>query len=78
MKDLDHVGACRPPGMRAAPMATAMPPNISRRAAVIESDEETGYEARSFEYLGKFCPDGNRGFGQAHFFLARGEHARTQ
>jgi len=40
--------------------------------------EETGYEARTWEYMGNFCPDGNRGFGQAHFFLARGAHARKQ
>ncbi len=36
--------------------------------------EETGYTATEWELLGTYCPDGNRGFGQAHFFLAR--HAR--
>ena len=34
--------------------------------------EETGYVASDWELLGAYCPDGNRGFGQAHFFLARG------
>jgi ADP-ribose pyrophosphatase len=34
--------------------------------------EETGYIATEWERLGTYCPDGNRGFGQAHFFLARG------
>jgi ADP-ribose pyrophosphatase len=34
--------------------------------------EETGYIATDWEPLGVYCPDGNRGFGRAHFFLARG------
>jgi len=34
--------------------------------------EETGYVADEWESLGAYCPDGNRGFGQAPFFLARG------
>lgn len=34
--------------------------------------EETGYTATEWDYLGAFCPDGNRGFGRAHFFLAHG------
>ena len=33
--------------------------------------EETGYAASNWELLGSYCPDGNRGFGHAHFFLAR-------
>jgi ADP-ribose pyrophosphatase len=33
--------------------------------------EETGYVAPHWEYLGGYRPDGNRGFGVAHFFLAR-------
>ena len=33
--------------------------------------EETGYEAETWESLGSYVPDGNRGFGRAHFFLAR-------
>src|SRR5207253_10165044 len=36
--------------------------------------EETGSTATEWELLGTYCADGNRGFGQAHFFLAR--HAR--
>jgi ADP-ribose pyrophosphatase len=34
--------------------------------------EETGYAAANWESLGAYVPDGNRGFGRAHFFLARG------
>jgi ADP-ribose pyrophosphatase len=34
--------------------------------------EETGHTASEWELLGTYCPDGNRGFGLAHFFLARG------
>jgi len=34
--------------------------------------EETGYAATTWEPLGTYSPDGNRGFGRAHFFLARG------
>ncbi len=41
-----------------------------------ELSEETGYVACDWEHLGTFCPDGNRGFGQAHFFLAQGAEAR--
>ena len=40
-------------------------------AAKRELLEETGYEARHWESLGKFAVDGNRGNGAAHFFLAR-------
>lgn len=34
--------------------------------------EETGYAAAVWHHLGSFVPDGNRGFGRAHLFLARG------
>jgi ADP-ribose pyrophosphatase len=37
-----------------------------------ELREETGYEAAHWISLGSYVPDGNRGFGRAHFFLARG------
>jgi ADP-ribose pyrophosphatase len=40
-------------------------------AARRELLEETGYEAHRLEPLGAFRPDGNRGFGFGHFFLAR-------
>ena len=33
--------------------------------------EETGYAAPRLESLGVYRPDGNRGAGHAHFFLAR-------
>ena len=39
-----------------------------------ELREETGYEASHWEPLGTYCPDGNRGFGKAHFFLAQHAH----
>jgi ADP-ribose pyrophosphatase len=37
--------------------------------------EETGYGAARWEPLGSFYVDGNRGFGRAHLFLARGARA---
>jgi len=43
-------------------------------AARRELLEETGYEAPQWEALGAYVPDGNRGFGRAHFFLACGAH----
>ncbi|HEV2122626.1 MAG TPA: NUDIX hydrolase [Chloroflexota bacterium] len=33
--------------------------------------EETGHDADSWEHLGSYVVDGNRGFGVANFFLAR-------
>ncbi len=36
--------------------------------------EETGYAAARWERLGAYRPDGNRGFGTAHFFLALDAH----
>ncbi|HEY1296026.1 MAG TPA: NUDIX hydrolase [Chloroflexota bacterium] len=44
-------------------------PEVCARRELLE---ETGYTARDWEFLGAYCPDGNRGFGTAHFFLARG------
>jgi ADP-ribose pyrophosphatase len=37
-----------------------------------ELREETGYEAETWAFLGRFAVDGNRGNGYAHLFLARG------
>ncbi len=37
--------------------------------------EETGYTASEWVYLGGYRPDGNRGFGMAHLFLAQGARA---
>ena len=45
------------------------PPDACARRELLE---ETGYTASAWELLGAYCPDGNRGFGQAYFFLARG------
>jgi ADP-ribose pyrophosphatase len=39
-------------------------------AAQREFLEETGYTAARWRCIGKFCVDGNRGFGWAHIFLA--------
>jgi ADP-ribose pyrophosphatase len=44
-------------------------------AARRELLEETGYQAQQWEDLGACYPDGNRGFGVAHFFLARAARA---
>jgi ADP-ribose pyrophosphatase len=43
-------------------------------AARRELREETGYQADSWQLLGSFTVDGNRGCGQAHIYLARGLH----
>ena len=43
-------------------------PEVCARRELLE---ETGYAASEWELLGTYCPDGNRGFGRAHFFLAR-------
>lgn len=34
--------------------------------------EETGYVAAAWQHLGSYVVDSNRGFGEAHVFLARG------
>jgi ADP-ribose pyrophosphatase len=47
-------------------------------AAKRELLEETGYVADSWENLGEFAVDGNRGNGIAHFFLAREAHQVTE
>lgn len=47
-------------------------------AAKRELREETGYEADTWEHLGEFAVDGNRGNGIAHFFLARGAHPECE
>ncbi|HEM60943.1 MAG TPA: NUDIX hydrolase, partial [Chloroflexi bacterium] len=41
-------------------------------AARRELLEETGYQAPDWTGLGRFRVDGNRGLGQAYFFLAQG------
>jgi ADP-ribose pyrophosphatase len=41
-------------------------------AAQRELLEESGYAAPSWESLGEYVVDGNRGSGRAYFFLARG------
>jgi ADP-ribose pyrophosphatase len=48
------------------------PPEACARRELFE---ETGFEASDWKDLGSFCPDGNRGFGRAHFFLARSAQA---
>ena len=41
-------------------------------AAQRELLEETGYQADTWHFLGRFVVDGNRGSGHAHLYLARG------
>jgi ADP-ribose pyrophosphatase len=43
-------------------------------AAKRELLEETGYAAEKWQSLGSFAVDGNRGAGNAHFFLATGTY----
>ncbi len=43
-------------------------------AAKRELLEETGYAAPEWQFLGSFTVDGNRGAGNAHFFLATNAH----
>ena len=43
-----------------------------KRALGASSSKKPVYTATDWELLGAYCPDGNRGFGRAHFFLARG------
>ncbi|MCJ7695824.1 MAG: NUDIX hydrolase [Anaerolineaceae bacterium] len=47
-------------------------------AAKRELLEETGYKAGTWEHLGEFVVNGNRGDGIGHFFLARAAHKTTE
>ena len=60
-------------GTTLAPVGGYLEPDEEPLAAAKrELLEETGYQAKHWENLGKFAVDGNRGNGNAHFFLARG------
>ena len=60
-------------GTTLAPVGGHLEPDEEPLAAAKrELLEETGYQAKHWENLGKFAVDGNRGNGNAHFFLARG------
>lgn len=60
-------------GTTLAPVCGYLEPDEEPLAAAKrELLEETGYQAKHWENLGKFAVDGNRGNGNAHFFLARG------
>ncbi|MCL4545716.1 MAG: NUDIX hydrolase [Chloroflexi bacterium] len=47
-------------------------------AAKRELLEETGYEAESWQALGRAIVDGNRGCGRGYFYLARGARYVTE
>jgi ADP-ribose pyrophosphatase len=52
------------------PAGYVMPSEDALSAARRELLEETGYQAESWQRLGTFAVDGNRGAGQAHIYLA--------
>ena len=54
------------------------PGEAPEAAARRELMEETGYEAPSWEPLGSYAVDANRGAGVAHLFLARGARRSSQ
>lgn len=59
-------------GLSLAPVGGYLEPGEEPLAAAMrELREETGYESDSWEYLGRYAADGNRGAGNANLFLAR-------
>ena len=62
-------------GTSLAPVGGYLEPGEEPLAAARrELLEETGYEASEWTSLGSYRVGANRGFGTAHFFLARGAH----
>jgi ADP-ribose diphosphatase len=62
-------------GVSLAPVGGYMEPGEAPLvAAKRELLEETGYEAESWQALGSYWVDANRGAGQAHLYLAMGAH----
>lgn len=53
------------------PAGYVEPTETPLSAAQRELLEETGYVTKSWQHLGSFVVDGNRGCGHAHIFLAR-------
>jgi ADP-ribose pyrophosphatase len=60
------------PGLTLATVGGYLEPGEEPLAAAQrELREETGYAAPDWQFIGRFPVDGNRGAGEAHFYLAR-------
>ena len=60
------------------PAGYVMSGEVPEDAARRELLEETGYAAKHWQSLGRYCVDGNRGCGWAHVFFAKGLSTKAQ